>query len=199
MGYLSSIVKLNMRSNCIILMSAAMMLSYTTMNAQEQDRNDTLTKKEHSISRATIYSTVLPGLGQGYNKKYWKIPIIYAGFGVMTYFIVSNVKEFNKFKEAYIYTVNNETYPIDNDYVGKYTAAQLKDGMDTHRRYRDLSYIITALWYSLNILDANVDAHFFDYDISEDISLHWEPQIQQLNYPSYSGNYTTGVKLTFKF
>ena len=182
-----------------MLMSAVMMLSYTTVNAQEQAENDTLTKKEHSISKATIYSAVLPGLGQAYNKKYWKIPIIYVGFGVMTYFIVTNIKEFKKYKEAYVYTVNGETYPIDNDYVGTYTATQLKEGMESHRRYRDLSYIITGLWYILNILDANVDAHFFDYDISDDISLHWEPRIQQQNYHSYSGNYTTGIKLTLKF
>jgi hypothetical protein len=157
-------------------------------------------KKSHSIKRATIYSAVLPGLGQAYNKKYWKIPIIYAGFGVMTYFIIYNTQEYNEYKEAYIYKANDETYPIDNDYVDIYNLDQLESGMDTYRRYRDISYIVTALWYVINILDANVDAHFVDYDISDDLSLEWQPYfIPVQKYPLPGAYPQTGLKFTLTF
>lgn len=155
----------------------------------------------HSIKKATLYSTFLPGAGQAYNKKYWKIPIIYAGFGAFTYFIVINTKEFKKFQEAYTYKVKGETYPIDNEYVDKYSVEQLQSGMDDYRRNRDLSYIFAGVWYALQILDANVDAHFFDYDISEDITLHWEPMIipSGLHLQDHKMNAVSGVKLSLKF
>lgn len=157
-------------------------------------------KKPHSIRRATIFSSVLPGLGQAYNKKYWKIPIIYAGFGVMTYFIIYNTSEFKEYEEAYVYTANGETYPIDNDYVGRYTLDQLQSGMDTYRKYRDLSYIITGLWYVFNILDAHVDAHFIDYDISDDLTLMWQPYFKPWQARPYSQKIPeTGLKFTLTF
>jgi len=143
--------------------------------AQKKAKADSTQYQEHSVRKATIYSAVLPGLGQAYNKKYWKIPIIYAGFGVLTYFIVTNSKEHNKFKEAYVYVSNGDSSYIDNDYVDKYTKEQLETGMNDYQRWRDLSYILTGLWYVLNVLDANVDANLFDYDISDDLSLKWEP------------------------
>lgn len=158
-------------------------------------------KKEHSITRATVYSAIVPGLGQAYNRKYWKIPIVYAGFGATTYFIILNTTEFKKFREAYRYVANDETYPIDNDYVDRYTLQQLEDGMNTYRRYRDLSYILTFVWYGLNILDANVDAHFFDYDISDDLSMHWAPVIQTEPAPVPKNGFPgrAGVRITLNF
>jgi hypothetical protein len=185
----------------IIILSAGLFFSpvpaHAQKNADNTQKQDTV--KVHSITRATVYSAVLPGLGQGYNKKYWKIPVIWAGFGVMTYFIVTNTREFKKYQEAYIYVANGDTTGIDNEYVDIYTEAELEDGMDRYRRYRDLSYIITGLWYVMNILDANVDAHLFEYDISSDISLKWEPQLQPaINRQQYT-DYTPGVKITLKF
>ena len=168
----------------LLTLSAALpKLSYSQESNKEEE------KKEHSITRATVYSAILPGLGQAYNTKYWKIPIVYAGFGVTTYFVIVNTSEFKEFREAYRYVANEETYPIDNEYVNRYNLQQLEDGMNLYRRNRDLSYILTAVWYGLQILDANVDAHFFDYDISDDLTLQWEPCIQ-------AGN--TGRRLTGK-
>lgn len=166
----------------------------------EIEEIETKAEKTHSIKKATIYSAVLPGLGQAYNRKYWKIPIVYAGFGVLTYFIVTNTQEFKKFEEAYVYVANGETYPIDNDYVDKYNLDQLQTGMDDYRRFRDLSYIITGVWYVLNILDAHVDAHFYDFEISEDLSLKWQPYFK----PAGSYHLThrpseSGIKLTLNF
>ena len=152
---------------------------------------------EHSIRRAALYSLVLPGLGQAYNKKYWKIPIIYAGFGAFTYFIITNNNEYVQFKEAYIYTANGETYPIDNPYVGKYNQTQLKEAMDYYRRNRDLSAILGVLWYTLNILEAYVDAHFYDYDISDDLTMRVSPSVT--NMPLAPLQPAPGIKLSLKF
>lgn len=181
----------------LLTLSAALpKLSYS------QERDEEEEKKEHSITRATVYSAILPGLGQAYNKKYWKIPIVYAGFGVTTYFVIVNTSEFKEFREAYRYVANEETYPIDNEYVGKYNLQQLEDGMNLYRRNRDLSYILTAVWYGLQILDANVDAHFFDYDISDDLTLQWEPYIQAGNPGrrlTGKPGFDPGLRLTLNF
>jgi hypothetical protein len=153
--------------------------------------------KPHSVRKAAIYSAILPGLGQAYNRKYWKIPIIYAGFGAIGYFVIRNNKEYNQFEEAYVYVANGETYPIDNPYVTKYTQDQLKEAMDYYRRNRDLSYIIGALWYTLNVLEAYVDAHFFDYDISEDLSMRVSPSA--ISTPMAPVLPAPGIKVSFKF
>jgi len=151
----------------------------------------------HSVSKAAIYSAVLPGLGQAYNKKYWKIPVIYAGFGVMGYFVISNNNEYKDFKEAYLYVANDETEPTDNPYVTKYTEDQLKEAMDYYRRNRDLSIIISGLWYTLNILEAYVDAHFFDYDISDDLTMKIRPST--VNSSTTAFKPTPGLKISLKF
>ena len=177
----------------IIFMSA--LITIPTF-AQVKSPPDSLHRKPHSITKATLFSAAIPGLGQAYNRKYWKIPIIYAGFGVMTYFIISNTKDFKVYKEAYIYTANGDTAPIDNPFVGRYNASQLEQAMNYYARNRDLSWIITGVWYLLNILDAYVDANLWDYDISEDLSLHWEPAVA---IQPAQQRVTSGVRLTLKF
>lgn len=131
--------------------------------------------KKHSPQRASIYSAVLPGLGQAYNQKYWKIPIVYAGFGALGYNIYFNNVEYQKLKEAYLYVINKDTFPINNDYVARYNAQQLQIGRDYYRRNLELGYILTGVWYILNIIDATVDAHFLNYDVGENLSLKLEP------------------------
>lgn len=153
--------------------------------------------KTHSITRAAVYSAVLPGLGQVYNKKAWKVPIIYAGFGVLGYFVYANNEEYQVYKEAYIWKANGSTDTIDNPYAYKYNQSQLQSGMDYYRRNRDLSIIVGSLWYVLNILEAYVDAHFFDYDISEDISLRLDPVVSPAAFTR--SNTAPGLKITLKF
>jgi hypothetical protein len=175
-------------------------MTLVTANAISQEMPLKKAKEEapkHSVTKAAVFSAVIPGLGQAYNKKYWKIPIIYAGFGIIGYFIVTNNKEFKNFKEAYLYVANGYTYPIDNPYVTKYNQTQLKEAMDYYRRNRDLSYIIGGVWYTLNILEAYVDAHFFDYDISEDLTMHISPAA--INIPAASIRPAAGIKVSFKF
>jgi hypothetical protein len=163
--------------------------------AQVKNAQDTL-QKPHSPTRAAIYSAVLPGLGQGYNRKYWKIPIVYAGFGVITYFIISNTSEYRKFREAYNYVASGDSSYIDNEYVGKYNEQQLLDSKNYYRRNMEFSYIIGGLWYILNIIDASVDAHFFDYDVSDDLSLEIDPVMYVRRDDQRR---VSGIKITLKF
>ncbi|HSG68193.1 MAG TPA: DUF5683 domain-containing protein, partial [Bacteroidales bacterium] len=165
--------------------------------AQENQKvSDTTLAKPHSPTRAAVFSAVLPGLGQAYNKKYWKIPIVYAGFGVISYFIISNTGEYKKYKEAFNYVATGDSSFIDNDYVLKYDEQQLLDGKNYYRRNMELSYIIGGLWYILNIIDASVDAHFFDYDVSDDLTLRFDPvMLRQRN----ESRLISGLKLTLTF
>ncbi|MEI6576107.1 MAG: DUF5683 domain-containing protein [Bacteroidota bacterium] len=157
--------------------------------------SDTSKIKPHSATRAAIYSAVLPGLGQTYNKKYWKIPVVYAGFATFGYFVVSNNKEYTKFKNAYEYK-NGDTNPDKfNEYVNKYTVEELQSGRDFYRRNRDLSIILTSFWYFLGIVDASVDAYMFDYNVTDDISLKVMPNFNPI---SAQTPVPAELKLTFK-
>ncbi len=182
----------------VVLLLGCIMLAIPSseIKAQKKANTDTLFIKKHSPTKAAIFSAVLPGLGQGYNKKYWKIPIVYAGFGLITYFIVTNSQEYKKYKEAYTYVANGDSTYIDNDYVGKYDEQQLLDGKNYHRRNMELTYILGGVWYLLNIIDASVDAHFFDYDISEDLTIRLDPVI---HIRPEDFRTTTGIKLTVNF
>lgn len=168
-----------------------LLLMQPSLTVAQSDTTFKKPEKTHSPRKATIYSAVLPGLGQAYNKKYWKIPIVYAGFGGLAYMITSNTREYKKFKEAYIWKVSGDTIPIDNEYIFKYeTADQLKRGKDYYLRNVELSWILTGVWYLLNIIDATVDAHLMDYDINEDLSLELEPLVNPYSinyYHQYAG------------
>ncbi len=150
-------------------------------------------KSTHSAKKATLYSTFLPGLGQAYNKKYWKIPIVYAGLGTTIYFIYWNTDQYNIYKEAFDLRMAGGT----DIYSGIYSEQNLITLQNYYRNNRDLSIILTVLIYGLNILDANIDAHLFDYDVSENISMRFEPALIQNTGFGFGGmNY--GMKMTLQ-
>jgi len=141
-----------------------------SLNSLAQNKSNT---SFQSAQKASILSAVVPGSGQIYNKKYWKVPIIYASLATSVYFIYDNNNKFELYKNAYI---KREQGEID-DYLNTYNNNQLITIMDYYQRNRDVSYIITAAIYLLNIVDASVDAHLFDFDISEDLSINYQPSI----------------------
>jgi hypothetical protein len=158
---------------------------------------DTVVVKKHSAHKASLYSMALPGLGQAYNKKYWKIPVIYAGFGFLAYNISKNNKEVKAFTEAYRFLSNGDSIPPNNKYANSgYDADQLLSGREYYMRNVELSVIFTAALYLLNIVDAAVDAHFFDYDISEDLSLNVQPIIIRTPQQPFG---TGGIRLSMNF
>ena len=164
----------------------------------EQSSQTAVRTRQHSPKLAT-WLALIPGAGQAYNRKYWKIPIVYAGFGVTIYFAVTNNNEYHLYRDAYDYQTGIKTDVSDKakEESAKYTADNLITLRDYYRRNMELSWIITAAWYIVQIIDANVDAHFFYYEISDDLTLHLEPQCVISNDLTYSNN--IGVKLKLNF
>lgn len=130
-------------------------------------------RARHQPARAAIYSAILPGAGQVYNRKYWKVPIVFAGLGVSYWFIQDNNKEFQRYKTAYLDVLNNRP----DEFAGQYGADQLRDVADTYQRWRDLSYVAFGLVYALNIIDASVDGYFVHFDVSNDLTLRAGPAL----------------------
>jgi hypothetical protein len=157
---------------------------------------DSVMEKQHSPVKAAVMSICLPGLGQAYNRKYWKIPIVYAGLGVLTYFIVTNAREYSTYKNAYLESVNNDTTGQYQDLVNKYSSDDLLNARDYYRRNLEVTCILTGVWYILNIVDAAVDAHLFTYNISKDLSLKVDPV---LNGRITSRNFAPGIRLCLRF
>ncbi|HNY02142.1 MAG TPA: DUF5683 domain-containing protein [Bacteroidales bacterium] len=141
------------------------------------EQPDSVREKEHSPTRATILSACVPGLGQIYNRKYWKVPVVYAGFGVLTYFIYTNADYYISFKCAYIESSLGNKNGSYANLVQRYTADQLLSAREYYRRNLEVSIIFTTLWYVLNILDATVDAHLYTYNISDKLSMKLEPAL----------------------
>ncbi|MBQ8958684.1 MAG: hypothetical protein IJ057_09355 [Bacteroidales bacterium] len=141
------------------------------------------TKKPHSPKKATLMSTFLPGLGQVYNGKWWKAPIVYAGLGGLGYLAYNNYYEYNSYLHAYEYktgdlpegtTLNQH----ETDLANKYADSQLQTYKESYRRDFEFYSILTAAWYGLQILDACVDGHLYSYDISDDLSLNIDPYLR---------------------
>ncbi len=130
----------------------------------------------HSPHKAAVMSAILPGAGQAYNKKYWKIPVIYAGFAGLAYAISFNQKEYRNYRNAYDQRLDNDPATVDN-YVGTYSDADLGTLKDFYRRNRDLSIIGTGVLYLLNIIDASVDAHLYDFNVNDDLSIKLAPTL----------------------
>ncbi|MFT6847699.1 MAG: hypothetical protein ACI9CP_000682 [Cryomorphaceae bacterium] len=143
----------------------------------------------HSPKRATIMSAMLPGLGQVYNKKYWKVPILYGGFAVAGWYLNDNIKQINLYKDAFKAETDNDP---ETDNVTDFTSTQLEELISQYKTWRDLSYIAIAAIYVLNIIDANVDAHLFYFDVGEDLTLNIQPFVTPSIQP------VTGLTLSLK-
>lgn len=143
----------------------------------------------HSPKRATIMSAMLPGLGQVYNKKYWKVPILYGGFAVAGWYLNDNNKQINLYKDAF--KAENDGDPGTDNGTG-FTSNQLEELISQYKTWRDLSYIAIAAIYVLNIIDANVDAHLFYFDVGEDLTLNIQPFVTPSLRP------VTGLTLSLK-
>jgi hypothetical protein len=141
-------------------------------------------------SRAAFYSAILPGLGQVYNKKYWKVPLVYGAMGTSLYFYFDNNKKYNQYRDAYkrrLAGFNDDEFQYLDD-------NRLISAQRFYQRNRDLSLLITAAFYILNIVDANVDAHLMQFNVSDDLSV--VPDV----YPNdINQNPNVGLTLNLKF
>jgi len=151
---------------------------------------------KHKPNKATFYSSLIPGLGQYYNQKYWKIPIIYAGFTGLIYYASYNNYVYKKYRQEYEWATDN-----DERTKSMYQAENTKRLKDSWRRYRDLCFIGIGALYLLQMLDANVDAHFFNFTIDKDLSMRAEPVIMP-DYTDVTGNRSEtplGMRITVNF
>ncbi len=187
----------------LILIISLLLLANISISAQQKkdiSKKDSVSKEpvdssiiKHSPRKATIMSAILPGLGQVYNKKYWKVPLIYSGFATIGYFIVTNNQQYQIYQNAFKVRANNDTLnSAYGEFVNKYTQSQLQEIRDYYRRYKDLNWILGGLLYILNVVDADVDAHLFYFDVSDKLTLNWKPSFyQDYQFRNYAG-------LTFK-
>ncbi|MEZ4796370.1 MAG: DUF5683 domain-containing protein [Flavobacteriaceae bacterium] len=153
-------------------------------------------------SKAAFYSAILPGLGQAYNKKYWKIPIVYAALGTGIYFYIDNNNEYKRYRNAYksrlagfttdeFWGTDNEGNPLTSPNISN---DALIRAQRTLRRNKEISLLVTVGLYALNIIDANVDAHLLQYNIDDNLALKPHFNINELDAST-----NLGLTLGFKF
>ena len=141
-------------------------------------------------ARAAFYSAIVPGLGQAYNKKYWKIPIVYGAIGTGVYFYTTNNQEYHRYRDAYKQRLKG----LNDEFKGQYSDATLINAQRTFQRNRDLSLIITVGLYVLNIVEANVDAHLRQFNVDDNLS--FQPEI----YPTDINQIqNVGLTMTYRF
>ncbi|MFC5270429.1 DUF5683 domain-containing protein [Adhaeribacter terreus] len=161
------------------------------------------TEKDKGLSkpgRAALFSAVLPGLGQVYNGHYWKVPVIYAVGGTLGYFYYTNNQNYQDYRTAYENEIDGDPNTVqqikNNDgQVVTLSVNALRNNRDFYRRNRDLTVIFSVLAYGLNIMEANVGAHLNEFDISDDLSMHWQPSVQ---FASFGAQPAPGLSLHFR-
>jgi len=151
---------------------------------------------EHSPKKATIRSAIIPGWGQVYNKKYWKVPVIYAAFGTCTYFAIENRRQYIRYRDAYRAETDGDSTTISEFANLPITTEGIRDWRDQYKQWMELSIILGGITYVLNIVDASVDAHLFAFDVSDDLSLRWQPHIRR-DWRTQSTFTGVSLKLTF--
>ena len=199
-----------------------LLMSFSLQSAKSQDslqvtspktkiiRMDSLTqdttsivKLKHSPTKAALLSAVLPGLGQIYNKKYWKLPIVYAGVAISAYFLIDNQRKYTKYNDALVnYSNTGDINTVNGltelpQWVKDEGRLKIEWGLGVisngYRRQRDWSFVALTATYVLGILDAAVDAYLFDYDISDKLTMSTRPMM--IN--TIAGTNAFGLKLSF--
>jgi hypothetical protein len=166
----------------------------------------------HSPHRASMFAAVIPGLGQMYNKKYWKVPLLFAGIGGVVYGLTFNSERYTYYRNAYrdfvVQDPSNKSYleilvnsGISNPeayLAGKeeWFLRYLDNSKKRFKRYRELSYAGIFALYLVSVIDASIDAHFYYFDISDDLSLQVTPAYMHLN--SNMGG-AMGLQMVFTF
>lgn len=146
-------------------------------------------KFEPVPKRAGLYAAIIPGLGQVYNRQYWKLPIVYAALGAGGYFIYFNLDKYRTYRKAYVNRLQDPTK--EDEFSERYSTDNLKQLQEGYRQNTDIAVLITAVGYSLQIMDAIVSAHLKNFDVSRDISMQFKPVFNS----NYMG---VGIAMNFK-
>ena len=144
--------------------------------------------------KAALFSAIIPGAGQVYNKRWWKLPIVYGALGTALYFEIDNIKQYRELRDNYRWLVDEDpnTNPVEEPYT-LIDATTMKGYRDQWRRYVEFSSITLGLAYLLQITDAFVDAHLRSFDVSDDLSLHFQPKIDAS--PGLGATFGAGLSL----
>lgn len=186
--------------NIFFLIFATSLFAQTTdsLTVKKEERvivvSDSLLPKEAynplAPAKAAFYSAVLPGLGQVYNKKYWKIPIIYAGMAAGVYFYKQQDDDYNRFRDAY----KRRLAGYEDDEFQGISDDRLINAQKSAETNKSISIIVTVAFYLLNVVDANVDAHLRQYEVSDDLSLQ-----PNFDYNEFNAKPQYGMSLTYRF
>jgi len=139
---------------------------------------DSIYVDEETLNRpkkAAYLSAILPGLGQAYNKRYWKLPVIYGAFGTIGYFIGYNNNKYQQYRNAYLLKISFPLEELDDPLAVNISEDNLIRGLDYYRRNRDLLMVVLVGVYIIQVLDALIDAHLMEFDVSEDLTFRIEP------------------------
>lgn len=160
-------------------------------------------------TKATWLALVIPGGGQIYNRKYWKLPIIYGGFAGCAYALTWNNKMYKDYMQAYKdaalrnWEANSIHDLLPPGYLDRTPKTQITETLrkrkDTYRRYRDLSIFAFIGVYLISVIDAYVDAELSNFDITPDLSMRVEPAVINSQYSIGSSNKSVGVQCSFRF
>lgn len=163
--------------------------------SKEQDKEEVFTEGKDTLyntltpKRVAMYSALIPGIGQYKNKQYWKMPIVYIGLGVATYFVIDNRNEYNYYRSIYAGRLSND--PSAFEEMPEYDMETLRRARDFYRKNMELSVILGVAGYGIQIIDALIFAHLKDFDISDDLSI-------RLQIPKMSPQ-TLGLAIALKF
>jgi len=144
-------------------------------------------------ARSAFLSAIVPGAGQIYNKKYWKAPIVWVGLAAFTYMYFSNNSEYQSAKTSYLSlldTISTNNIP----YNGSTNLNQVTQFKNNYRNNRDLALVLGVLFYGINIIDATIDAHLMNFDVSDNLSMKVQPSVIELPQ-----SYAFGGGLTFSY
>lgn len=165
-------------------------------SAGEMVLKDSVKTSNHSPAAAMLLS-IIPGGGQIYNKKYWKVPIVYACLGASAYCIYYTGSEMSAYRNEYINRKNGVVSKLNPD-LASIPDENLIKQKNQYMRYMEISIGVTAILYALNIIDAVVDAHLYDFNISDDLSLRVSPALLDNRF-ARSSQPAYGVSLSFKW
>tara|TARA_B110000090_G_scaffold103513_1_gene116221 strand:- start:208 stop:759 length:552 start_codon:yes stop_codon:yes gene_type:complete len=173
-----------MNNNRLILFLITLIISQSIFSQQVDQKKEN--EKILAPSKAAFFSAILPGLGQAYNKKYWKIPIVYGAIGTGIYFHNENNKSYKKYRGAYKRRLAGFT---DDEFWGTGLTPNISnDGLvraqKQLKRNKEMSILVTIGLYALNIIDANVDAHLMQYNIDDNLSLSPVYNFNEINSTS---------------
>lgn len=176
------------------MVAAPKLMAATTSSAiLPSGFNNDSSSKVHSPKKAAIFSSIIPGAGQIYNQQAWKLVFVYGGLGAISYFIKDNNKVYKDYLQQWKYLTDNDPNTNVRPELSLASADALHNAFSSYRKYRDQCAIGFVLIYAANIIDANVYAHLYHFNV-DDLSLHFKP-----DYNIYTRAFIPSASLIYKF